>query len=158
MNMIENGISHGGIFAATRNLPPFQRHKDLAFLQFWREPVKVAGVEYFADGSESSFNDARMKWQLLPHLELITTRIHEMEFGRAIFLATLCSFFDDEAGMQLFNELQINPVSAACYLGDAERKLIGNLYVNYPGWEKIDFSLFPRRSPDSSSSLGESDA
>lgn len=111
-------------------------YKEELFLESWIEGVKVAGPELFGDGLDP--NIATSKWDLRPRIGVIEHRISEMSCAEALFVASMVCFYNDGDGSALLrglvegSDFGIGFIAAS--LDEDRRRIIADLFANYPGW------------------------
>lgn len=111
-------------------------YKEELFLESWIEGVKIAGPELFGDGLDPDI--ATSKWDLRPRIAEIEHRISEMSCGEALFVASMVCFYNDGDGSTLLRSLvqgsDFGIGFIAASLDEDRRRIIADLFANYPGW------------------------
>ena len=111
-------------------------YKEELFLESWIEGVKLAGSELFGDGLDPDI--ATSKWDLRPRIAVIEHRISEISCAEALFVASMVCFYNDKDGSILLrglvegSDFGIGFIAAS--LDEDRRRIIADLFANYPGW------------------------
>jgi len=112
------------------------------FLDAWKQAVAKIGHRFFIakEGYDNpeSVDQATDKWQLIPRWEYVEEHIGVLSTGEAVFLASVCSFYNGEWSQELFEKNGLNGYAS---IGDTANKLdldrleiITELMKNHTGW------------------------
>jgi hypothetical protein len=114
----------------------FYRTAPQRFFAAWHRAARLAGPNYFGDGTAAGHEAATDKWQLKPQLDHITFALTEggLSHGEKVFLATLYCFFDDGDGKTLCKLVGVDTLGDLTILDLDRRRIIADLLVNYSGW------------------------
>ena len=121
--------------AITELLDTFQRDTlaPLQFFQIWKKAVLLAGPNYFGI-DRNDVNMTHSKWDLCPDVPLIESAIGAMSHGEQVFLAALVSFYNDETGGRLLQQVCVRSLADFGLLDTQRRTLLANLIIHYSGW------------------------
>lgn len=123
-------------FEEYRRQEEYHRNAQGRFLAAWKLAVKAAGPRLFYCEADS-IEDATDKNQLRPNHESIVRYLGSCSVGEAIFIGTLYTFYNGEAGQEFLDK----HVPDFRSLGDLARRLdqdkleiITTLMLNHEGW------------------------
>lgn len=133
-----------GRVAVSETIEPLERmlqrqeahiNEKVAFLEAWKQGVRLAGVHYFHVTSESAAQ-ALDKEQLRPNREKIEADLGVLSHGERVFISAMYCFFDSADGQAMFARFGEggSPGEIAYILDDKRRDIIARLLVNYTGW------------------------
>jgi hypothetical protein len=117
----------------TQETRHFMRAPD-AFFDAWKRGVKIAGPQWFGDGTRDGLQRATKKWDLCPRCDAITDAFGVLSSGERMFLAAMVSIYSGYDGGALLRRCDFEGL---CDLGglDLERRqVIVDLLLNYTGW------------------------
>lgn len=122
--------------AITELLDTFQRDTlaPQQFFQTWKKAVLLAGPNYFGIDCRGDVSMTHSKWDLCPDVPLIESAIGVMSHGEQVFLAALVSFYNDEAGGRLLQQVGVRSLADFGLLDTQRRTLLASLIVHYSGW------------------------
>lgn len=101
------------------------------FFQTWKMGVEVAGIRFFGHGDHETFRAAWSLALLRPALTQIREEFDTLNSGKKIFLATMVSFYDRDAGQELLTRAGVCSLPDLSYLDLKRRRIIAMLLLNY---------------------------
>lgn len=124
------------IFSQIEKAQAKEAEKKKRFLKAWKAGMKLVGLEYFnITMGLAELEKSTNKWDFEPNYKFIKHSLHQINARNALFLAAMYSFFDDEDGQRLLEELgSPNIVDLAAQLSKEQAEIIAELFLNYCGW------------------------
>jgi len=105
------------------------------FFDAWKEGARLAGYQYFGDGTKEGLNRASDKNQLRPDYPLISSAIGVISSGERVFISTLYSFYNSEDGGELMRRCDIAGMAdVVSNLDLPRRQVLAALMLSYTGW------------------------
>jgi len=106
-----------------------------AFFDAWQRGVKIAGHQWFGDGTTATAANAASKYDLAPRYDDIDAALGWLSSGEAVFLAAMYSFYNADAGGKMLKRRRVNGLAdVAASLDEPRRQVIADLLVSYAGW------------------------
>jgi hypothetical protein len=105
-----------------------------AFFAAWQRAVRIAGFQWFGDGSAACWHGARTKWDLCPRLDGMLDAFGVLSSGERLFLAALVSFYNARDGGELLGQCGFAGLADLSGLDLERRQVIAELILNYTGW------------------------
>jgi hypothetical protein len=111
----------------------FARAPD-AFFAVWQRGVRIAGPQWFGDGTPDRLQHALTKWDLCPRLDGILDAFGVLSSGERMFLAAMVSFYNARDGGELLGRCGFAGLADLSGLDLERRQVIADLVLNYIGW------------------------
>jgi len=114
-----------------------QQHFDLApyaFFQAWKRGVKIAGHQWFGNGTREGLSSAACIWELCPRMADIDEHLDVMSRGERLFLAATVSFYNAHDSVPLLQRCDFEGLADLGRLDSQRRQVIAGLVLNYHGW------------------------
>ena len=105
-----------------------------AFLQAWKRGVRLAGPQWFGDGTPEGLNQARDKWDLCPDVPRISKALSVLSGGERMFLAAMVSFYNERKGGTLLKRCGFHGLADFGGLDMERRGVLADLLLHYGGW------------------------
>lgn len=105
-----------------------------AFFQAWKRGVKLAGPQWFGNGSRQGLQDATSKWDLRPNMLLLNDALGVLSSGQRMFLSAMVSFYNAAEGAAMLRRCGFEGLSDLGNLDLERRQVIADLVLNYHGW------------------------
>ncbi|CAB5670224.1 Uncharacterised protein [Delftia tsuruhatensis] len=105
-----------------------------AFFQAWRQAVRIAGPQWFGDGTRDGLTQAQDKWALCPNVRMIGNALGVLSSGERLFLAALVSFYNAHHGAVLLKRSGFEGLADLSGLDLERRRVIAALILNHTGW------------------------
>ena len=104
------------------------------FFEEWKKGVKLAGYEFFGDGTKDGFEKSSLIDDLRPIFIEFKDALKYKSPAESAFLASLYSFYNSDKAADLCKILKLKSVGDLTGLDTNHRHVIANLLVNYRGW------------------------
>lgn len=104
------------------------------FFQAWKRGVKIAGPQWFGDGTREGFERAASKWDLRPAMRRISGALGILSPGEGVFLAAMASFYNAREGGALLKRCGFQGLADLSGLDLERRRVIADLMLHYNGW------------------------
>ncbi|MEO9332746.1 MULTISPECIES: hypothetical protein [Gammaproteobacteria] len=105
-----------------------------AFFEAWKRGARIAGAEWFGDGTREGLQKATTKWDLRPNLLMISDALGVLSGGQRMFLAAMVSFYNSHEGGAMLKRCGFEGLSDLGGLDLQRRKVIADLTLHYTGW------------------------
>lgn len=105
-----------------------------AFFEAWKQGVKLAGIEWFCNGTDESFERATSKWDLRPRMLMLTDALGVLSSGQRLFLSAMVSFYNSREGSAMLKRCGVDGLADLGNLDLQRRKVIADLLLHYNGW------------------------
>lgn len=105
-----------------------------AFFEAWKRGVRIAGPEWFGDGTREGLQRAMSKWELRPNLPRINDALGVLSSGQRMFLSAMVSFYNAPTGGAMLKRCGFEGLSDLGGLDLERRKVIADLTLHYNGW------------------------
>jgi len=105
-----------------------------AFLDAWKQGVRLAGPHFFGDGHADVLAHAKSKWDLTPDLPRISRALDVMSSGERVFIAALASFYNAHDSQELLRRAGVEGLADLGNLDMQRRQVIAALLLHYTGW------------------------
>ncbi|VFR23726.1 FIG01211190: hypothetical protein [plant metagenome] len=105
-----------------------------AFFLAWKRGVKIAGSEWFGDGTREGLQRATDKWDLRPNLLLLNDALGVLSSGQRMFLSAMVSFYNAREGAAMLRRCGFEGLADLGGLDLERRQVIADLVLNYSGW------------------------
>jgi len=105
-----------------------------AFFEAWKRGVKIAGAEWFGDGTREGLQRATSKWDLRPNMLLLNDALGVLSSGQRMFLSAMTSFYNAREGGAMLKRCGFEGLSDLGGLDLERRKVIADLTLHYTGW------------------------
>lgn len=105
-----------------------------AFFDAWKRGVKIAGNEWFGDGTPEGLQRATSKWDLRPKMLMLNDALGVLSSGQRLFLSAMVSFYNAREGGAMLKRCGVEGLSDLGGLDLERRKVIADLLLNYNGW------------------------
>lgn len=110
-------------------------YSETAFVDAWARGVKLAGPQFFANGTGIAPGNSISKFDLAPDFDMIESAMGYLSSGEAVFLAAMYSFYNADTGGRWLSDLGaggLGDVSAR--IDEPRRRVLADLLVAYAGW------------------------
>lgn len=105
-----------------------------AFFEAWQRGVRIAGIEWFGDGTHEGWQRATSKWDLRPKMLILNDALGVLSSGQRLFLSAMVSFYNAREGGAMLKRCGVEGLSDLGNLDLERRKVIADLLLNYNGW------------------------
>ena len=105
-----------------------------AFFEAWKRGVRIAGHEWFGDGTREGLQQAKTKWDLRPKLAMINDALGVLSSGQRMFLSAMVSFYNSREGGAMLKRCGFEGLADLGGLDLERRKVIADLSLHYTGW------------------------
>lgn len=105
-----------------------------AFFEAWKRGAKLAGAQWFGDGTPEGLERALDKWALRPQQRRIRDSLGVLSSGQRMFLAAMVSFYNAREGGAMLRRCGFDGLSDLGGLDLPRRQVIADLVLNYSGW------------------------
>ncbi|MBY4673884.1 hypothetical protein K6W12_24945 [Burkholderia multivorans] len=105
-----------------------------AFFEAWKRGVKIAGAEWFGNGTRESLQRATTKWDLRPDMPMINDALGVLSSGQRMFLSAMVSFYSAREGGEMLRRCGFEGLSDLGGLDLERRRVIADLVLHYNGW------------------------
>lgn len=105
-----------------------------AFFQAWKRGARIAGHEWFGDGTREGLQRATVKWDLRPNLLRLNDALGVLSGGQRMFLSAMVSFYNSREGGAMLKRCQFEGLSDFGGLDLERRQVLADLLLNYNGW------------------------
>ncbi len=105
-----------------------------AFFEAWKRGARIAGTEWFGNGTCEGLQQATTKWDLRPNLEMINDALGVLSSGQRMFLSAMVSFYNAREGGAMLKRCGFEGLSDLGGLDLERRKVIADLTLHYTGW------------------------
>lgn len=109
-------------------------HAPEAFFNAWKEGVKIAGSQWFGDGTCEGLQRSTSKSELCPNLLMINHALGVLSSGERMFLSTMASFYNAKEGAKMLRRCSFEGLADLGNLDLKRRQVIAALLLNYSGW------------------------
>jgi hypothetical protein len=105
-----------------------------AFFEAWKRGVRIAGHEWFGDGTREGLQHAKTKWDLRPKLMMLNDALGVLSSGQRMFLSAMVSFYNSREGGAMLKRCGFEGLADFGGLDLERRKVIADLSLHYTGW------------------------
>jgi hypothetical protein len=105
-----------------------------AFFEAWKRGVRIAGHEWFGDGTRDGLQHAKTKWDLRPKLMMLNDALGVLSSGQRMFLSAMVSFYNSREGGAMLKRCGFEGLADLGGLDLERRKVIADLSLHYTGW------------------------
>jgi len=105
-----------------------------AFFEAWKRGVRIAGHEWFGDGTREGLQHAKTKWDLRPKLMMLNDALGVLSSGQRMFLSAMVSFYNSREGGAMLKRCGFEGLADLGGLDLERRKVIADLSLHYTGW------------------------
>ena len=105
-----------------------------AFFEAWKRGVRIAGHEWFGDGTRDGLQHAKTKWDLRPKLMMLNDALGVLSSGQRMFLSAMVSFYNVREGGAMLKRCGFEGLADLGGLDLERRKVIADLSLHYTGW------------------------
>lgn len=105
-----------------------------AFFEAWRRGVRIAGSQWFGDGTPEGLDLARSKWDLCPDVQRIDQALGVLSGGERMFLAAMVSIYNEHEGGAMLRRCGFQGLADFGALDSPRREVIAKLVLHYNGW------------------------
>jgi hypothetical protein len=105
-----------------------------AFFEAWKRGARIAGAEWFGDGTREGLQRATTKWDLRPNLVMLSDALGVLSSGQRMFLSAMVSFYNAHEGGAMLKRCGFEGLSDLGGLDLERRKVIADLTLHYSGW------------------------
>lgn len=105
-----------------------------AFFQAWKRGVRIAGYQWFGDGTREGFARATTKWELRPALLQLNDALGVLSSGERMFLSAMVSIYNAPEGGAMLKRCGYEGLSDLGGLDLQRRQVIADLVLHYNGW------------------------
>ncbi|CAM5208910.1 MULTISPECIES: hypothetical protein [Alcaligenaceae] len=105
-----------------------------AFFEAWKRGVRIAGSQWFGDGTPEGPNLARSKWDLCPDVQRIDKALGVLSSGERMFLAAMVSIYNERKGGAMLKRCGFRGLADFSGLDSQRREVIAQLVLHYCGW------------------------
>ena len=105
-----------------------------AFFETWMRGARIAGAEWFGDGTPEGLQRATSKWDLRPKVLLLNDALDVLSGGQRMFLSAMVSFYNAREGGAMLKRCGFEGLSDLEGLDLERRQVIADLALNYSGW------------------------
>ena len=105
-----------------------------AFFEAWKRGVKLAGIEWFGNGTQESFECATSKSDLRPRMLLLNDALGVLSSGQRLFLSAMVSFYNSREGGAMLKRCGVDGFADLGNLDLQRRQVIADLLLHYNGW------------------------
>lgn len=105
-----------------------------AFFEAWKRGVKLAGIEWFGNGTQENFEHASSKGDLRPRILMLNDALGVLSSGQRLFLSSMVSFYNSREGGAMLKRCGVEGLADLGKLDLQRRQVIADLLLNYNGW------------------------
>ncbi|MFU1926449.1 hypothetical protein ACLQ9J_10315 [Bordetella hinzii] len=105
-----------------------------AFLDAWKQGVRLAGPHFFGDGQPDGLARAKSKWDLAPDLPRISRTLGVLSSGERVFIVALASFYNAHDSKELLRRAGVGNLADLGTLDLQRRQVIAALLLHDTGW------------------------
>ncbi len=105
-----------------------------AFFEAWKRGVKLAGIEWFGNGTQENFERATSKQDLRPRMLMLNDALGVLSSGQRLFLSSMVSFYNSREGGAMLKRCGVDGLADLGNLDLQRRQVIADLLLNYNGW------------------------
>lgn len=104
------------------------------FFDAWKRGARIAGAEWFGDGTPEGLRKATSKWDLQPNVLRISDALGVLSSGERMFLSAMVSFYNAHDGGALLKRCGFDGLADFYGLDLERRRIIASLVLHYNGW------------------------
>jgi hypothetical protein len=130
---MNQSLSHNMLGLLAREEAHFAKAPE-AFFQAWKRGARIAGPQWFGDGTSEGLARATTKWDLRPSMLRLNDALGVLSPGERMFLSAMVSFYISREGGAMLKRCGFDGLSDLSGLDLERRQVIADLVLNYNGW------------------------